>query len=127
MRPPVDKSVERTNYPRSLGRVGHGHMVAPSTKDCGSAHGHLVAQTYIKTCIIFPLATLPPIVDNMQPVAFRKQRGAGETATRSKKVARLSPRFHPPKEYRPLPSNSPLPGHGGVYRRDADQAAPFPT
>lgn len=51
-RTPVDKSVKTTSYARSLGRAGHGHLVAPYPEDCGPAHGHLVAQTYINTYIL---------------------------------------------------------------------------
>jgi hypothetical protein len=71
------------SYPRSLGRTGHGHLVAALTEDCGRAHGHLVAQTYINTYILFPLAALSAVVENAEPTLSRQGGETGRVRHRS--------------------------------------------
>ncbi len=68
----VDNWRDAAGYPRQLGRGPGGNLVAALTETCGSGHGNLVAQTYIR----IPISYLPVVggavsVDNP---AFRAPR-----------------------------------------------------
>ena len=71
---PVDNWQDAAGYPRQHGRGPGGNLVAALTETCGSGHGNLVAQTYIR----IPISYLP-VVGGVVSVDNPAYRASGQS------------------------------------------------